>query len=242
MSSTRNPTSDDVVRALKKIGNKEKALSSAWFFKTDKGQYGYGDKFIGVTVPEQRVLAREFKNLDLTEIKNLLENPFHECRLTALIILVGQFKKADSAAQNVIAKFYLDNRKHINNWDLVDTSARDILGQNLLSKNRKILYTLARSQNLWDRRIAIISTHAFIAHNDFVDAVGISELLLDDKEDLMHKAVGWTLREMGKRSKPTLLSFLSSHADVMPRTALRYSIEHFSQKERARYMAMKNSK
>ncbi|HMS25418.1 MAG TPA: DNA alkylation repair protein [Acidimicrobiia bacterium] len=242
MSSVRKQTSSDVMRALKKVGNKEKALSNAWFFKTKEGQYGYGDKFIGVTVPEQRRIAKAFKDLDLSEIKKLLENHFHECRLTALIILVGQFKKADLATQNAIAKFYLDNRTHINNWDLVDTSARDILGQNLLTKNRKILYTLARSKILWDRRIAIISTHAFIAHNDFEDTVAISELLLDDKEDLMHKAVGWTLREMGKRSKPALLTFLNSHADVMPRTALRYSIEHFSQKERAHYMAMRNSK
>ncbi len=221
-----------IEKALKKHGTKTKARSSSWFFKTGKGQYGYGDVFIGVTVPEQRKVAKHFKDLPLPEIKKLLLSKYHECRLTALIILVAQFNAGDEKTREKIAKFYLVNAKRVNNWDLVDSSAPYILGQYLLHKDRSVLYKLVKSKNLWERRIAILATFWFIREGDFKDALAIGETLLSDTEDLMHKATGWMLREVGKRSRPTLVRFLNAHKATMPRTALRYAIEHFPKNER----------
>lgn len=221
-----------VEQELKKLGSKKKAAASAWFFKTGKGQYGYGDVFIGVTVPEQRKIAKQFKNFPLPEIKKLLLSKYHECRLTALIILVAQFQAGDKAMQERIAKFYLANTKRVNNWDLVDSSAPYILGAYLLDKDRSILYKLVKSKNLWERRIAILAAGAFIRHNDFKDGFALSELLLSDTHDLMHKATGWMLREVGKRSRPALVRFLNTYKAQMPRTALRYAIEHFPKEGR----------
>ncbi len=238
--------SSDVILALQKMSSPSKAKTSAWFFKTGVGQYGHGDVFIGVTVPEQRLIARTYRDLGLTELHKLLRSPIHEHRLTALHILVLQFqsatKSADSAARERIVEFYLDHVDRINNWDLVDSSAKYILGEYFLINNseskygRDLLYKMTMSHNIWERRIAIISTHAFIAHDDFADTLQISEMLLSDTHDLMHKAVGWMLREVGKRSPATLRGFLDKHAHQMPRTSLRYAIEKFSETERKSYL------
>jgi len=235
-------TANSVVKALKKFGTPERAKASAWFFKTEKGQYGYGDVFIGVTVPEQRKVAERFAELPLLEIQKLLNNKIHECRLTALIILVNQYKNADPTAQagkkhqDAITRFYLLNSKKINNWDLVDSSASYILGQNLLNKNNAVLYKLAKSKNLWERRIAIISTFANIRAGRYADTLKISEILLDDSHDLIHKAAGWALREVGKKSLATEEQFLKKHKARMPRTMLRYAIEKFPEAKRKGYL------
>lgn len=228
-----------IERELRKIGSREKAASSAWFFKTGKGQYGEGDVFLGVTVPEQRSLAQGYIDLSFLETTTLLKSKIHECRLTALIILVGQSKKGDESYRNKIVKFYLAHTRYINNWDLVDVSASYILGSHLLNKERAVLYSLVKSKNIWERRIAIVATHALIRAGNFGDTLALSEILLTDKEDLMHKAVGWMLREVGKKDRPTLVKFLKANAHHMPRTALRYSIEHFSDLERKKFMQMK---
>ncbi len=228
-----------VEQDLKKLGSKEKSESSQWFFKTGKGQYGYGDVFIGVTVPEQRKVAKKYADLALPDIENLLSSKFHECRLTALLILCSQYKKAEEKTQKTIVKFYLSHLERVNNWDLVDTSARNILGEYLVDKDRSWLYKLARSQNIWERRVAIVATHAFIVRHDFDDTLAIATILLDDTHDLIHKAVGWMLREVGKRSRPALITYLNEYSSKMPRTALRYAIEHFPEAQRKRYMAKK---
>lgn len=235
-------TANLVKKSLNEKATLERVKSSMWFFKTAKGQYGYGDKFLGVTVPDQRIVAKKFKSLPLVEINKLLDSPFHECRLTALFILVDQYKRASDVEKSKLAKFYLENISHVNNWDLVDSSASQILGKHLLNKSRKVLYKLAKSKTLWDRRISIVSTFAFIDKNQFNDSLAICETLLHDEEDLIHKATGWMLREIGKKSKPTLVSFLDKHAHEMPRTMLRYSIEHFPEKERKHYMTLKHLK
>lgn len=229
----------DIVQALKKISSKEKALSSARFFKTAPGQYGYGDVFIGVTVPEQRKIAKAFRDLPLMEITKLLESKIHEHRLTALEILTMQFEKGDLKTQEKLVRFYVKHLKHINNWDLVDTSASYILGKYLVDQDRKILYKLAQSKNLWERRIAIVSTHAFIARGDFVDTLAISEIFLHDVHDLIHKACGWMLREVGKKDEVVLKKFLNKHVSRMPRTMLRYAIERLSKDERKKYLLKK---
>ncbi len=231
-------TATRIERALRKMGTKHKAENSARFFKTGKGQYGEGDVFIGVTVLEQRLLAKTYAQLPLSELSQLLQSHVHECRLTALIILVGQYKNAKMKEQEKITKFYLAHTARINNWDLVDASASYILGAHLGEHPRDVLYKLVRSKNMWERRIAIVSTHALIRMGDCSDALNLSGMLLSDTEDLMHKAVGWTLREVGKQSRPKLVQFLNEHAGAMPRTALRYAIEHFSKSERKKFMKM----
>lgn len=233
-------TAAGVTRALKHLGSPERATSSARFFKTAKGQYGYGDKFYGVSVPEQRLVAKEFRDLPLTEIEKLLASGFHENRLTALIVLCSQFAKGDDRTRTAIYKFYLSHTTFINNWDLVDTSAHKIVGEYLLERPREPLYTLVKSPSLWERRIAIVATFAYIPRGQFDDTYKISELLLNDTHDLIHKATGWALREMGKKSKATLISFLNKHAHEMPRTMLRYSLEKLTDEEKARYMNAKN--
>ncbi len=229
--------SSDLKSELKKHASPEKAKASAWFFKTGPGQYGEGDQFIGVTLPEQRIVAREFKDLPLSEVEKLIQSPVHEERLTALIILVSQYKKADPATKKAIASFYHKKRAYVNNWDLVDSSAPYILGDYLINRSRAVLYRLAKSKSMWDRRIAVISTFAFINKGETKDSLAICEILLNDKEDLIHKAVGWTLREVGKRvSKGELVAFLKKNYQRLPRTALRYAIEHFPPEVRAKYL------
>lgn len=225
-----------VICDLKKLGTEKRAEASKWFFKTQKGQYGYGDIFWGVSVPDQRKIAKKYQNLSLPQISLLLRNRVHECRLTGLFILVLQFKKSDDVVKDKIAKFYLKHKNYINNWDLVDSSSLYILGENLLNKNRNVLYKLAKSKNLWHRRIAIISTFAFIRQNQFRDTLEISKILLNDNHDLIHKAVGWALREVGKKDIEKEEEFLQKYAKVMPRTMLRYAIEKFPEPKRKMYL------
>lgn len=222
--------------ALQQIATKERAESNAWFFKTGSGQYGEGDKFLGVTVPQQRKVAKKFKDLPLTEVEKLVKSPWHEERLTGLFILVGQYQKADLKTKKEIAGFYHKNRACVNNWDLVDSSAPYILGDYLLNHSRAVLYRLVKSKSVWDRRIAIIATLNFIRLGQYDDTLRLSEQLLGDKHDLIQKAVGWMLREVGKKDQKTLLKFLDIHAAKMPRTALRYSIEHLQPNQRQHYL------
>jgi 3-methyladenine DNA glycosylase AlkD len=231
-------TALEIEKKLKKLGNAKKAKACAWYFKTGKGQYGFGDVFVGVTVPEQRKIAKEYKNLPLKEIEKLLKNKIHECRLTALLILVEQYRNADEKKRAKIVTFYLARTTYINNWDLVDQSAPNIIGDYLLKKDRKILYKLAKSKNIWERRIAVLATFAFIKNKETKDVFALAETLLADEHDLMHKAVGWMLREAGKRvSRPDLEKFINMHKSKMPRTTLRYAIEKFSPAERKKFLA-----
>ncbi len=241
MSTTEHTAYKRIEKALQKAGNKEKAVFLKRFFKTDKGQYGYGDEFIGVTVPAQRSIARMYIDTPENALTFLLASKIHEYRLTALIILVYQFNRGNPLIRKKIYSYYLSKTKRINNWDLVDASARDIVGGYLLDHpiEKTILHKLAQSENLWERRIAIVATWAFIRNNQFQDTLKISKVLLMDTEDLIHKAVGWMLREVGKRDRSVLAHFLDTHAHEMPRTALRYALEHFPKKDRIRYMNMK---
>ena len=221
-----------VKQALIKKANPVKAQGLARFFKTGPGQYGAGDVFLGIILPEQRKIIKQFKDASLAEIQELLNDKIHECRLTALLILVEQYKKADEKKKRVIYNLYLKNYKNINNWDLVDLSAPKIMGEHLVLKDRKIIYEWAKSNNLWKKRIAVLATFTFIRNKDFKDIFEIAKILLNDKHDLIHKAVGWMLREAGKRDKLAEIKFLEKYAAKMPRTMLRYAIEKFSPKER----------
>ena len=228
------PTLRDLQRELAEASDPERARNLAWFFKTGKGEYGEGDQFCGITVPVQRKIARRYTHLRLSDIRKLLQSPVHEHRFTALEVLVFQYERGDNAARSEIFNFYLANARRMNNWDLVDTSAPYIVGVHLLSRSRRILYRLAKSSNLWERRIAMVSTMAFIAKGELEDTFAIAKLLLDDKHDLIHKAVGWMLRETGKRSQPALLEFLRRNYSGLPRTALRYAIERLPESQRQR--------
>lgn len=222
---------------LLKIANPQKAQFLQGFFKTGKGDYAEGDKFLGITVPEQRKIAKKYLEISLSEIQKLLKDNLHEVRLTALVILVTKFENSDEKEKAKIYNFYLKNTNNINNWDLVDLSAPKIIGNYLLNKKRAILYKLTSSKSLWERRIAIVSCYTFIKNKDLVDILKISESLLDDKEDLIHKATGWMLREAGKQNKQLLKEFLERNIAKMPRTMLRYAIEKFSQDERRAWLA-----
>lgn len=217
---------------MKKLEDPKKAEFLQRFFKTGKGEYAEGDKLLGISVPPQRKLARKYKDLPLKDVKVLLKSKFHEHRLTALFILRYQYPKNKEEVHN----FLLDNRSGINNWDLVDSSAPYITGDYLLNNNRDILYKLAKS-NLWDRRIAIMSTYVFIKHNDFKDTLKLCKLLLNDPHDLIHKACGWMLREIGKKDVSVLEKFLDKNNKKMPRTMLRYAIEKLPKQKRLHYMA-----
>ncbi len=206
------------------------------FFKTGLGEYGAGDKFIGLTVPQVREVVALAQEASPGVVRGLLKSPIHEERLLALLIWVRQFTKGDEATRAMIYRSYLEHTRWINNWDLVDTSARDIVGGWLADKDRSVLYTLVKSKSLWERRIAIIATFHFIRTKDFKDALALSELLLQDEHDLMHKAVGWMLREMGKRDLPVLERFLIQHQQQMPRTMLRYAIEKLPERRRQEYL------
>lgn len=230
---------NDVIRELQAIADPKRAKSSEWFFKTKKGDYGEGDKFIGIKVPDQRKVARGVIGLPLHEVSVLLKNPIHECRFTALEILVMQFESADTQQQDTIARMYLKHTKYINNWDLVDTSAPYIIGPWCVKHGTSILSKLARSKLLWERRIAIIATQHMIRNGSFADTIRIANILLHDKHDLIQKAVGWMLREVGNKDAAVLHAFLQRHASRMPRTMLRYAIEKFAPSIRKRYMTMK---
>jgi 3-methyladenine DNA glycosylase AlkD len=231
-----------IKRDLSQLSNPEKAKKLSGFFKTGKGQYGEGDIFLGIPVPEQRKVAKRYIDLPLYNLQELLSSKIHEHRLTALLILVFKYGKADTSGKDEIFRFYLKNTEHINNWDLVDLSAPKIVGDYLINNDRLILFKLAKSTNLWERRIAILSTLAFIRNNDFEDALRISELLLHDEHDLIHKAVGWMLREIGKRDLEIEERFLSKYCMQMPRTMLRYAIEKFDENKRKFYLAQTTHK
>lgn len=230
----------DVLKDLNKLSNPSKAKLLSRFFKTGKGEYGEGDKFIGIMVPQQRqVVKKYYKNIKFSEIKTLISNKIHEYRLTGLLMLVEKYKKADEKTKKEIFDFYLENTKHINNWDLVDVTCPRIVGKYLLDKDRSVLYKLARSKSLWERRISIISTFAFIDADDFKDTLKIAEILVHDKHDLIQKAVGWALREIGKRNLNTEEEFLQKYYSVMGRTCLRYAIEKFPEVKRRAYLSKK---
>ena len=220
---------------LNKLEHKEKTKILQRFFKTNKGEYGEGDIFLGIKVPEQRKIANKY-DLNLKQIQELLSSKIHEYRLTALFTLIQKYKKANQTEKQEIFNFYLKNTNNINNWDLVDLSAPKILGDYLLNKERTTLYQLAKSNNLWENRISILSTYQFIKNNQFEDTLNISKILLTNKHDLIHKAVGWMLREIGKKDLQILERFLKQHHKQMPRTMLRYSIEKFSKAKRKVYL------
>ncbi len=232
----------DLQLKLKQAGSKKRAEVSQNFFKTGKGEYGEGDIFLGITVPELRKIARKYTNLSLVALKKLLESKIHEYRYVALLILVEQYKRARklgaAKVKNEIVEFYLKNAEYVNNWDLVDTSAPYILGDYLLDRSRKVLYTFARSKNLWKNRISIVATYHFIKHDDFTDTLDISTILLSHSHDLIHKAVGWMLREVGKRDKELLEDYLIKNISTLPRTTLRYAIEKFSTERRKYYLSL----
>src|SRR3989338_6251315 len=219
-------------KELLKAKDNKKAKFLAGFFKTGKGQYAEGDLFLGLTVPRQREIAKKYPNLTLSQIQQLLNSKYHEFRLCAQLILISKYNKSDEKTKAKIVTFYLKNTKRINNWDLVDLSAEYILGSYLLERDKSVLYKLAKSQNLWERRIAIIATFFFIRKNQFTDTLKIAQILLGDKHDLIHKACGWMLREVGKRDEVMLIKFLDKFKGKMPRTALRYAIERFNQQKR----------
>lgn len=221
---------------LRRLSRPDKAEALGRFFKTGKGQYGEGDLFLGVVVPDQRRVAAKYSCLAGKELRKLISSPIHEERLVCLIILILKFRKSDFNGRKEIFDFYLKHLSHVNNWDLVDISSGVIVGEYLLDKDRSLLYELARSEKLWERRISIISTSAFIKTNDFRDALRLARLLLPDKHDLIHKAVGWMLREVGKRDLKVLQTFLDEHHKKMPRTMLRYAIEKFPEHERRAYL------
>lgn len=229
-------TATSIHKELEAYSTSEKRDFLPYFFKTGKGQYGEGDKFLGVVVPDIRKVAKKYKDIPYTEITALLDSAYHECRLCALLMLVERFKKAKEDDREAIYDFYLSKTDRINNWDLVDLSAKDIVGEYLVDKDRSVLYHLAESNLLWDQRISVLSTFAFIRRGDLDDIFALSEKFLDHNHDLMHKAVGWMLREAGKRNKNRLCAFLDVHNKNMPRTMLRYSIEKFTPEERAHYM------
>lgn len=220
---------------LQVLASPDDAKLLARFFKTGPGQYGEGDIFLGVRVPAVRKIAKEFRDLPTDEVVTLLHSEIHEVRLLALVILVGQFERKVSLRRQIY-HLYLKNTRHINNWDLVDVSAPQIVGGWLVDKSRKPLDRMARSSELWRRRIAILATFWFIRQGDFADTLQIAAMLLEDCEDLIHKAAGWMLREVGKRDLPALESFLDVHCRAMPRTMLRYAIERLPEKKRQAYM------
>jgi 3-methyladenine DNA glycosylase AlkD len=231
-----NITAKEISKRLQKIGDKEDARFLQGFFKTGVGQYGEGDIFLGIRVPAIRKLAKEYKNLPFKEILSLLKSPYHEVRLFALISFVNTFAQGDEIIQKKIYDLYVANTHYINNWDLVDLSAPNIVGASLMERSRKPLYQLAKSKTLWERRIAMLATFYFIKNNQFDDSLKIAAILLQDKEDLIHKAVGWMLREVGKRDIDCAESFLQKHCRTMPRTMLRYAIERFTPAKRSKYM------
>ena len=222
-------------RELKKLADPEQAKTLQRFFKTGKKGYGEGDVFLGIKVPVQRKVAKKY-DFSLREIEELLHSKIHEHRLTSLFILIHRYQRADGNEKKKIFDLYLKNTKYINNWDLVDLSAPNIVGDYLLDKSKNILYKLAKSKNIWEKRISVLSTYTFIRANKFGDTLKIAGILLKDKHDLIHKAVGWMLREVGKRNRAAEEKFLKKHYKQMPRTMLRYAIEKFDNKKKKFYM------
>ena len=229
----------EIRKELRNLANPEKAKILMGFFKTGKGQYGEGDKFLGITVPQTRLVAKKHAQLPLAEVLQLLQSAFHEERLAALLILVLQYQQGDEKQKKKIFDAYLKNTQWINNWDLVDLTADRIVGAHLADKPKDLLFKLAKSKMLWERRIAMLATFHEIKNGRSETALAIAEKLLLDREDLMHKAVGWMLREVGKRcSQQVEEKFLQKYVKLMPRTTLRYAIERFEEGKRLRYLKM----
>ena len=226
----------DIKRLFQQLGKETDAEVLRRFFKTGPGEYAEGDIFIGVRVPIIRRIAKEYQTLPLREATTLLKSKIHEERMLALVILMHQYEKGTPDEQTKIYDLYMANTAHINNWDLIDVTAPHIVGAFLRDKPRDPLYSFARSQSLWERRIAIISTLHFIKHNDYADTLAIAEIILHDTHDLIHKAVGWMLREVGNRDLQVEEAFLKKHYHTMPRTMLRYAIEKFPEPKRQRHL------
>ncbi len=226
----------EILDHLKALANPMIAEHSQRFFKTAKGEYGYGDIFLGIRVPQVRLVVKKFRDTPIKTAARLLKSKYHEIRLFALLLLVDRFSKANIDEREAIYQLYLNNTRYINNWDLVDSSAHKILGPCLLDKDKSILYELAQSDSLWERRIAIMTSLYFIQKNQFDDTLKLAALLLYDHEDLIHKAVGWMLREVGKRERHIEEAFLNRHCQLMPRTMLRYAIEKFDPEQRQEYL------
>lgn len=228
---------EKIIEELKTVSRKEKKEISQRFFKTGKGEYGEGDIFVGITVPEIRdICKRHFEEMTLKNAEYFVQNKIHEYRLFGLLILTYMWKKSDDAKRNDIFNLYIKNLRYVNNWDLVDLSAPNIVGEYLKEKDRTILYELAKSNDLWKQRVAIISTFSFTRNNDFEDTLKIAKILLNRKHDLIHKAVGWMLREVGKKDQGVEEEFLKKCYKKMPRTMLRYAIERFEKGKRQRYL------
>ena len=223
-------------KKIKQLANKKYAAISQRFFKTGPGEYGEGDVFIGIRVPVLRKLAKEHQDLPIKDIRQLLKSAVHEERLLALLILILQYRRGGEAEQERIYQLYMSNTRHINNWDLVDVTAEHIVGAYLNERRRQPLYNLSKSKNLWERRVSIIATFHFIRLSDYKDTLKIAGILINDPEDLIHKAVGWMLREVGKRHLKTEEDFLRKRYRTMPRTMLRYAIERFPEAKRKRYL------
>jgi 3-methyladenine DNA glycosylase AlkD len=239
----RPQTAQQFIDEIGEYHNAQRATDAAWFFKTGKGGYSEGDQFLGATVPKTRLVCKKFKDLALSEVQKLLDSPIHDHRLGAVIILVEQYKKAkhDAQKRQDIFDLYLKNvyKGRVNNWDIVDTSAAYIVGPQLENTDRKLLFELAKSDNMWHRRTAILSAAWFMRSGDGATTIELAKILLYDKQDLIQKAVGWQLREVGKRvDRQLLLGFLDKYAATMPRTALRYAIEHLPQEQRMYYMQL----
>lgn len=227
-----------IERRLKAVARPDRAKILQRFFKTGPGEYGEGDRFLGVRVPELRRLARKFRDTPIREIELLLDSPWHEVRLLAVMLLADAYRAADDRGRDRIYRLCLRRSTSINNWDLVDVTAPAVIGGHLEKRSRRVLQRLARSTIVWERRMAIVSTQHFIRLGQFEDTLALSVLLLRDEHDLIHKATGWMLREVGKRDEQTLRRFLDRHAASMPRTALRYAIERLPSRDRARYLAV----
>lgn len=236
MEKQAKPTLAGIRREIRALGSPARAKSSLRFFRTGPGEYGEGDKFLGLTVPEMRAIARRYRTLDHDAVVELLQSPWHEERLVALVLLVDAYKRGNKSERDRIYRAYLANTNRVNNWDLVDSSAGAIVGGHLDATQISLLERLARSKDLWERRIAIVATFHFIKQNEFAPTLRIAEMLLGDSHDLIHKAVGWMLREVGKKDRKALDMFLSKHYRTMPRTALRYAIERHPEAIRKRYL------
>jgi 3-methyladenine DNA glycosylase AlkD len=229
-------SAQEIRNKLQKFANREKAKILQGFFKTGPREYGEGDVFLGITVPVLRKLTKEYDGVPVNDALQLLQSSVHEERLLALLLLIRAYSKGDDVLKKNIYNLYLKNARYINNWDLVDLSAPNIVGAYLLDRSRKPLYTLAKSRDLWKRRIAILSTFAFIRQNEFSDTLRISGMLIADDHDLIHKTVGWMLREVGNRDRSVEEKFLQRHYKAMPRTMLRYAIEKFPEEKRQNYL------
>jgi 3-methyladenine DNA glycosylase AlkD len=229
-------TYHEILDHLNCLSDPKRAASAKRYFKTAEGEYGFGDRFLGIRVPVIRQAVKIFHTVPLNDVEKLLKSEYHEVRLFALLLLVDRFTRGKVQDQDAVYHLYLNNTRYINNWDLVDSSAPYIVGAYLDSRGRSVLYDLSKSKTLWERRIAIMSTFYFIKKNQFDDALHIAELLLGDQEDLIQKAVGWMLREVGKRDLAVEVAFLKEHYQNMPRTMLRYAIEKFSIQERLKFL------